>query len=49
MPTYMSDDTCIFILIATITVEIDNGNTDGILYPITTHLDVATVKAIDPP
>jgi hypothetical protein len=37
-----------FILIATVTVEIDNGNADGIVYPITTHLDVATVKVIDP-
>ena len=38
-----------FILIATVTVEIDNGNVNGIFYPITTHLDVATVKAIDLP
>ncbi len=49
MSTYMSDDTCIFILIATVTVEIDNRNANGIFYPITTHLDVANVKAIDPP
>jgi hypothetical protein len=37
------------ILIATVTVWIDNESAEDILYPITTHLDVATVKAIDPP
>ncbi len=37
------------ILIATVTVWIFNESAEDILYPITTHLDVANVKAGDPP
>jgi hypothetical protein len=49
MPTYMSDDTCISYFDSDCNCLDDNDSAEDILYPITTHLDVANVKAIDPP